>query len=81
MATTEELLIQINGQLGELRGDVKSLVSSVNQHIADDKLVEGRVRDLEGFKNRQIGAMSIVGMVCSAIGSVITILIEYFWRK
>ena len=65
------LLVDIKGEVGSLRAEVKSVDEKLDSHVIDDKLVEMRVRKLEDGANKARGAMAVVSLVGGVAGAFV----------
>jgi hypothetical protein len=71
--------------VGELKGTTITGFSNVNRRLEEMKdcadKQNRKINDLETFKDNLTGKLGVIGMIAGVIGSIITMIINYFIKN
>jgi hypothetical protein len=74
---SDDTLLRMASQLGEIQGTLAGLDSKVTSHIAQSTAVEKRVASLEHTQAAQRGALKMALFTSTSIGSLLGALVSW----
>ena len=75
---------EISRAIGSIEAGIKDIKEDNAEFKTEIKALleahDNRIKDLEVYKNQMIGKISVIAIICGAIGWGITTAISYFYR-
>jgi hypothetical protein len=75
--TIYQQLATINGSIGSLEAKIDGLISSLKDHIQEDRALEKRVRNLEIGNAKIIAVASVIAAIISLLASKVLALMKF----